>query len=99
MLLCSFQGFETRSGFMVHSQAQPTMNNEPSTINQKAFLVQIAQWNHTDPIPNSEVKRCCGEDSWRVTSCQNSSVPGLFIKKKPHSFDMDEVSFFYIGKP
>ncbi|WP_206758485.1 MULTISPECIES: hypothetical protein, partial [unclassified Calothrix] len=39
-------------------------------------------WNHSDPIPNSEVKRCCGDDSLRVASCYNSSMPGLFLKQK-----------------
>jgi hypothetical protein len=33
-------------------------------------------------IPNSEVKRCCGEDTWRVTAWENSSVPGLIITSK-----------------
>jgi hypothetical protein len=30
---------------------------------RKVFLVSMARWNHTDPFPNSEVKRCCGDDS------------------------------------
>jgi hypothetical protein len=46
--------------------------------------VSIARWNHSDPIPNSEVKRCCGDDSLRVASCHNSSMPGfIFQHKKP----------------
>ena len=28
------------------------------------------------PIPNSVVKRICGEDSEGVAPCENSSVPG-----------------------
>ena len=43
----------------------------------KSFLVPMARWNHTDSIPNSEVKRCCGDDSGRVADCENSSVPGF----------------------
>jgi hypothetical protein len=36
----------------------------------------MALWNHSDPIPNSAVKRRCGEDTWRVTAWENSSMPG-----------------------
>jgi hypothetical protein len=43
----------------------------------------MAWWNHTESIPNSEVKRYCGNDSWRVASRQNSSAPGLFFLKSP----------------
>jgi hypothetical protein len=42
-------------------------------------LVFMAQWHHTDPFPNSEVKRCCGDDSWGVAPCQNSSMPSLLL--------------------
>jgi hypothetical protein len=45
------------------------------------FLVLKAKWTHTDPIPNSDVKRFCGEDTWRVASWNNSSVPGSFFQK------------------
>jgi hypothetical protein len=38
--------------------------------------VLVAQWNHFDSIPNSMVKRCRGEDTSRVASRENSSVPG-----------------------
>jgi hypothetical protein len=61
--------------------------------------VLLAQWNHTDPIPNSVVKRCCGEDTWRVAAWDNSSVPGFYLKQKT-SF-LSERGFFdlslYVG--
>ncbi|HEY9614076.1 MAG TPA: hypothetical protein V6C93_32355, partial [Allocoleopsis sp.] len=38
--------------------------------------------NHTVPIPNSEVKRCSGEDTLGVTLGDNSSVPGLESQTK-----------------
>jgi hypothetical protein len=50
--------------------------------NTQVFLVLLAQWNHTDPIPNSVVKRCCGEDTWRVAAWDNSSVPGFYSISK-----------------
>jgi hypothetical protein len=28
------------------------------------------------------VKRYCGDDSWGVAPCQNSSMPSLILKKK-----------------
>jgi hypothetical protein len=34
------------------------------------------------PIPNSVVKRYCGEDSWGVAPCENSSMPGLYFSNK-----------------
>jgi len=40
------------------------------------FLVPLAWWNHTDSIPNSEVKRCCGYDTLGVAPRDNSTVPG-----------------------
>jgi hypothetical protein len=42
-------------------------------------LVSMAEWNHTDPFPNSEVKRSHGDDSWGVAPCQNSSMPSLLF--------------------
>ena len=45
----------------------------------------MARWNQTDPFPNSEVKRCCGDDSLGVAPCQNSSMPGLLLKDIAHS--------------
>jgi hypothetical protein len=30
--------------------------------------VSMTQWHHSDSIPNSVVKRCGGEDIWRVTA-------------------------------
>ncbi|MEH1918016.1 MAG: hypothetical protein V7L10_27395, partial [Nostoc sp.] len=41
-----------------------------------------ARWNHTEPFPNSEVKRCCGHDSLGVALRKNSSMPGLFLQTK-----------------
>ncbi|MBW4562463.1 MAG: hypothetical protein KME32_15185, partial [Mojavia pulchra JT2-VF2] len=35
---------------------------------------------HTEPIPNSEVKRCCGHDSLGVALRKNSSMPGLLFQ-------------------
>ncbi len=43
--------------------------------------MSIARWNHTDPFPNSEVKRCCGDDSLGVALRKNSSMPGLYIEQ------------------
>ncbi len=48
---------------------------------EKAFLVLLAQWPHFDSIPNSTVKRCCGQDTWGVAPWDNSSVPGSFLAK------------------
>jgi hypothetical protein len=42
----------------------------------------MAEWHHTDPFPNSEVKRSRGNDSWGVAPCQNSSMPSLILTKK-----------------
>ncbi len=46
------------------------------SLEGKAFLVPLAQWTHSDSIPNSAVKRCCGEDTLGVALRENSSVPG-----------------------
>jgi hypothetical protein len=48
-------------------------------FNQYTCLVSMAEWNHTDPFPNSEVKRSHGDDSWGVAPCQNSSMPSLLF--------------------
>ncbi|MCC5669993.1 hypothetical protein LC653_40885, partial [Nostoc sp. CHAB 5784] len=46
-----------------------------------------ARWNHTEPFPNSEVKRCCGHDSLGVALRKNSSMPGfIFLTKAPSSY-------------
>ena len=37
------------------------------------------------PIPNSEVKRCSGEDTLRVASRDNSSMPELFLSSYTYS--------------
>jgi hypothetical protein len=47
--------------------------------------VSIARWNHTEPFPNSEVKRCCGHDSLGVALRKNSSMPGSISQIKPSS--------------
>ncbi len=52
-------------------------------LSPTAFLVLLAQWSHSDPIPNSVVKRCCGEDTWRVAAWENSSVPGYYFTQSP----------------
>ena len=44
-----------------------------------SFLVLMAVWNHTDPIPNSVVKQVCGEDTLGVAPREISSVPGYFL--------------------
>ena len=31
------------------------------------------------PIPNTEVKPCFAEDTWRVTARENRALPELFI--------------------
>ena len=49
------------------------------------FLVLLAQRYHTDSIPNSVVKRCCGEDTLGVAPRENSSVPGQYSTQKPLS--------------
>ncbi len=41
----------------------------------------MARWNHSEPFPNSVVKRCCGDDSCRVADRQNSSMPGFYYTK------------------
>jgi hypothetical protein len=37
------------------------------------------------PISNSVVKRYSGENSWRVASCKDSSMPGFDLKEAPDS--------------
>jgi hypothetical protein len=53
---------------------------------QQAFLVSMARRNHTDTFPNSEVKRCCGDDSLGVALRENSSMPGLLFTTSPPLF-------------
>jgi hypothetical protein len=55
----------------------------------------MARWNHTDPFPNSEVKRCCGDDSLGVAPCQNSSMPGLLFNNIASSIYLEGVLFFH----
>ncbi len=52
--------------------------------------MSIARWNHTEPFPNSEVKRCCGHDSLGVALRKNSSMPGSILQTKAisKSFEM-----------
>jgi hypothetical protein len=54
----------------------------------------MARWNHTDPFPNSEVKRCCGDDSLGVALRENSSMPGLLFNNKAFSIYLEGVLFF-----
>ncbi len=68
------------------------------------FLVLLAQWSHSDPIPNSVVKRCHGHDTCLVTGWDNSSVPGLSSNTKPPSTPLHSVAglcFFvcFLDKP
>jgi hypothetical protein len=68
----------------------------PHAPKPQVFLVLIARWNHTEPIPNSEVKRCCGDDSLGVALRQNSSMPGLIItQRKPPFSDETKGVFVY----
>ncbi len=60
---------------------------------EKAFLVLLAQWPHFDSIPNSTVKRCCGQDTWGVAPWDNSSVPGSFFRNQKLSFIMERGLF------
>ncbi|MDB9332107.1 hypothetical protein PN483_16735, partial [Nodularia spumigena CS-591/04] len=53
-------------------------------------------WNHTDTIPNSEVKRCCGDDSLGVALRKNSSMPGLYIEQIRASSVMEEAFDFLL---
>jgi hypothetical protein len=55
----------------------------------------MARWNHTDPFPNSEVKRCCGHDSLGVALRHNSSMPGLYYIQKPPLFDNRDEAFVF----
>jgi hypothetical protein len=49
------------------------------------------------PISNSVVKRYSGENSWRVASCKDSSMPG-FNFRNPRIFNQDSgVSFWDDG--
>ena len=50
-------------------------------FSSQIFLVLWAQWSHFDSIPNSIVKRCCGEDTWGVAPWDNSSVPGSSFQR------------------
>ena len=62
----------------------------------------MARWNHTDPFPNSEVKRCCGDDSLGVALRENSSMPGLLFNNNASSILLEGVLFFVqteIDKP
>ena len=62
----------------------------------------MARWNHTDPFPNSEVKRCCGDDSLGVALRENSSMPGLLFNNNAPSILLEGVLFFVqteIDKP
>jgi len=43
--------------------------------------VSLALWFHFDSIPNSTVKRSCGDDTLGVASWDNSSMPRLFFKQ------------------
>ncbi|MFN5242036.1 MAG: hypothetical protein ACK513_03490, partial [Aphanizomenon sp.] len=47
-----------------------------------------------DPFPNSEVKRCCGDDSLGVALRENSSMPGLLFNNNPPSIYLAGVLFF-----
>ena len=47
-----------------------------------------------DPIPNSEVKRCCGDDSLGVALRENSSMPGLIFNNNAPSILLEGVLFF-----
>jgi hypothetical protein len=49
----------------------------------------MARWNHTDPFPNSEVKRCCGDDSLGVAPRENSSMPGLLFNNIASSYILE----------
>ncbi|MDD1444241.1 hypothetical protein MEO93_28665, partial [Dolichospermum sp. ST_sed3] len=56
-------------------------------------------WNHTDPFPNSEVKRCCGDDSLGVALRENSSMPGLILHNNPfHYLTNEGVLFFWLNQ-
>ncbi len=63
----------------------------------------IARWNHTEPIPNSEVKRCCGDDSLGVALRQNSSMPGLILNKTKITKSLSESNlrqaFYFLHVP
>lgn len=52
-------------------------------LHPTAFLVLLARWNHTDSIPNSDVKRRSGDDTWWVTAWENNSVPGIIFNQSP----------------
>ncbi|MEH2317309.1 MAG: hypothetical protein V7K24_09325, partial [Nostoc sp.] len=51
--------------------------------------------NHTEPFPNSEVKRCCGHDSLGVALRKNSSMPGIIIQLKPPQIIMRRLQSNY----
>ncbi|MFN6535959.1 MAG: hypothetical protein RM021_006245, partial [Nostoc sp. EkiNYC01] len=48
-----------------------------------------------EPFPNSEVKRCCGNDSLGVALRQNSSMPGLYIQLNPLALNTAWGFLFY----
>ena len=59
------------------------------------FLVSLALWFHFDSIPNSTVKRSCGDDTLGVASWDNSSMPRLlFNKTMPFSLQWGGFLFF-----
>ena len=48
------------------------------------FLVSLAPWTHSDPIPNSVVKHGSGDDTFGVAHWNNSSMPeSIFQLKAP----------------
>jgi hypothetical protein len=57
----------------------------------------MAWWNHTDPFPNSEVKRCCGDDSLGVALRENSSMPGLLFNNNASSIYLEGVLFWLLS--
>jgi hypothetical protein len=50
-------------------------------LHPTAFLVRMALWTHSDSIPNSGVKRDCGDDTLGVAPRDNSSAPGRFFNR------------------
>jgi hypothetical protein len=50
--------------------------------------VSLALWFHFDSIPNSTVKRSCGDDTLGVASWDNSSMPRLLFKQNDLFFKM-----------
>ena len=58
------------------------------------FLVSLALWFHFDSIPNSTVKRSCGDDTLGVASWDNSSMPRLLLKNNAFLTTMGRVFAF-----